>query len=74
MQNFNHDNVLTLIGICINENGIPLVILPYLKDGDLIGFLRNKNNVVSGKLNQKQLTLFAIDVAKGSKKINQVYI
>ena len=43
MLDFNHPNVLKLIGVCFdNEEGLPFILLPYMANGDLKTFLRNK--------------------------------
>ena len=48
MKNFNHPNVLQLLGVCVDinhDNGSMLkVILPFMSNGDLRSFLR-KNRV-----------------------------
>ena len=35
MKNFNHENVLSLIGMSQEDDGSPLVILPFMARGDL---------------------------------------
>ena len=35
MQNFTHENILSLIGISEDNDGSPLVLLPYMARGDL---------------------------------------
>ena len=44
MSNFKHENVLTLIGICIDGNRSPMVVLPFMKHGDLLQFIRTPSN------------------------------
>ncbi|XP_078571544.1 uncharacterized protein LOC144859130 [Branchiostoma floridae x Branchiostoma japonicum] len=41
MIKFDHDNVLKLIGMCVHGNQA-MIVLPYMKNGDLHKYLRNK--------------------------------
>eukprot|EP00117_Sycon_ciliatum_P017636 scpid41309/ scgid16556/ Tyrosine-protein kinase Mer; Proto-oncogene c-Mer; Receptor tyrosine kinase MerTK len=43
MKQFNHANLLNLIGVCLPENASPQIIVPYMDRGDLHTFLRNHN-------------------------------
>jgi len=61
---FNHERVLTPIGVCIEDNGFPLVILPLMTNGDLLSYLRNKNIA----LTLKQLLIFAQQIAEGMQR------
>ena len=40
---FDHPNVLSLIGVSINpDNGIPLMIMPFMHNGDVKSFVKSK--------------------------------
>lgn len=42
-MDFNHPNILHLIGVCFNsEDNLPSIVLPYMAKGDLRSFLRAK--------------------------------
>ena len=47
MREFNHANVLRLIGVSIDrkEKDMPLVVLPFMKHGDLVTYIRDDTNV-----------------------------
>jgi serine/threonine protein kinase len=45
MKDFNHPNVLTLIGITLDKGEFPMVILPFMQNGSLLSFIRNEDNV-----------------------------
>ena len=39
MSNFNHPNVMKLIGVCIDRN-TPYIVMPYMTNGSLLSYLR----------------------------------
>ena len=49
MCDLRHENVLSLIGIVIDEEDKPMVVLPLMENGDLRGYVANPENV--NKLN-----------------------
>ena len=59
MKKFKHDNVMTLIGVCIDSDGSPMVVLPYMDNGDLLSYMRKHNPDMA------KLLKFALDIAKG---------
>lgn len=47
MQKFNHPNVLNLIGISFTPTNMPMIITPYLDEGDLLDYITKPENKVS---------------------------
>ena len=45
MKDFNHSNVLSLLGVAIKDNKQPFVILPYMEHGDLKSYISSPDRV-----------------------------
>ena len=45
MKNFNHAHVLKLLGVCVPSHENPMVVLPYMANGDLRSYVKDKKKV-----------------------------
>ena len=51
MLEFNHPNVLTLIGVCVDGGPAPYIVMPFMSNGSLLAHLKNaRMNFYSPKL------------------------
>ena len=42
MKQFNHPNVMNLIGVCINAGPAPYIVMPFMANGSLLSYLRKE--------------------------------
>ena len=50
MKALDHPNILPVIGVCLesnDESGLPFMVLPFMVNGDLKSYLKNKR--ISGR-------------------------
>ncbi|ESO85164.1 hypothetical protein LOTGIDRAFT_130764, partial [Lottia gigantea] len=68
MKDFEHPNVLKLIGITLSKDSSPLVILPFMGNGDLLKYVSDEEKEIS--LNQ--MIMFAIDISRGMEYLGSL--
>lgn len=61
MKDFDHENVLALIGVAFDSNGLPMVITPFMLYGDLRSYISDE----ASSPTVKELIEFGIQVARG---------
>ena len=44
MKQFNHPNVMNLIGVCINAGPAPYIVMPFMANGSLLSYLRKERS------------------------------
>lgn len=47
MSNFNHPRLVSLIGLCLSSRTNPIVILPFMPNGNLRTYIKDKSRVGS---------------------------
>lgn len=61
MKDFKHPHVLSLIGISVDDDSSPMVILPFMAHGDLRRYIQDPNNEVT----VLELLKMGLQVARG---------
>ncbi|XP_065899286.1 tyrosine-protein kinase receptor TYRO3-like isoform X3 [Dysidea avara] len=76
---FSHPNVLSLIGVSISpEESIPMMVLPYMVNGDVKSFLKSKRGhkiemtELPKDLSYNTLVKICLDIAKGMEYLSSV--
>ena len=60
MLSFDHPNVMSLIGVCFDEE-MPLVIMPYMSNGSVLGYV-------------KQNKAFLPDISENEDKVCKISV
>ena len=62
MSQFKHDHVMGLIGVCIDADPIPYIVMPYMANGSLLRYLNGERGslVLSGNADKKIHKLFVL--------------
>ena len=80
MKNFDHMNVLTLNGVCLDLMEAPCIVMPFMGGGSLLSYLRKEsaNLLMSDIADEnlimdatKQLLSMCLQVAKGMTYLAQ---
>ena len=51
MLDFHHPNAMGLLGVCFDtEDNLPVIVLPFMVNGDLRSYLQSKRAVVNTTL------------------------
>ena len=71
MNKFDHPHVLRLIGVCVGEENeraiMPMLVLPYMKKGDLCTYLRTETQPIA----VNRLGGFCTQIASGMEYLSQ---
>ena len=47
MKQFDHPNVLTLFGVCVDAGPAPYIVMPFMAKGSLLSYLRKeRHNII----------------------------
>ena len=70
MSTFEHPNVLSLIGVALDHQEKPYVVLPFMENGDLKTFVSSSSKASdSSILMKKRNYVYSFKVGQSSKKL-----
>lgn len=44
MHKFNHPNVISLVGICLDAGPSPYIVLPFMENGSLLSYIKTNRH------------------------------
>ena len=53
MKWFQHENVMTLIGICIDFGENPYIIMPFMANGSLLNYLKKERSNLTVRVEEE---------------------
>ena len=62
MSRFKHTHVMGLIGVCLDTNSTPYLIMPYMANGSLLKYLKREreNIVLSEEHDREGVSIYSI--------------
>ena len=51
MHKFDHPNIISLIGICLDAGPTPYIILPFMENGSLISYVKKNRAILPTNTN-----------------------
>ena len=78
MKQFNHPNVISLIGVCIDAGPAPYIVMPFMANGSLLSYLKkNRHELVLPDGSDEETVSWVMDkIAKSAyaKRIQSLYL
>ena len=84
MKHFDHDNVLKLVGVCVDTGSAPYIIMPLMSHGSLLSYLvKERHNLTVAESSdielvssvQKQLLSMCLQISEGMAYLaSQLYV
>ena len=63
MQEFDHPNVLKLIGVCLDGGPAPYIIMPFMANGSLLSYLKEERGKLILESPTDDVVLFLLGLA-----------
>ena len=60
MCSFDHPNVLTLKGVCLDGGSVPYLVMPFMAKGSLLSYLRKnrKSNIITKDNSEEEVSTY----------------
>ena len=71
MTKFKHQNVMGLIGLCLDAGPAPYIVMPYMANGSLLQFLRKERNNILLPKDADEEQVILINIILYNNKINK---
>ena len=46
MKQFQHPNVMGLVGVCLDAGPAPYIVLPFMANGNLLSYLKHRRSTL----------------------------
>ena len=73
MLSFEHEHVMSLIGVCI-DGEMPLLIMPFMSNGSVLDYVRNNKNklLITGQFLKEEVIVLLLEHFAANYNIVQV--
>ena len=57
IHEFDHPNIISLVGICLDAGPSPYIILPFMENGSLLSYVKDNKNILHTDTNTNEETV-----------------
>ena len=57
IHEFDHPNIISLVGICLDAGPSPCIILPFMENGSLLSYVKNNKTILHTDTNTDEETV-----------------
>ena len=54
IHKFDHPNIISLIGLCVDAGPSPYIVLPFMRNGSLLSYIKNNRTILRTNMDTEE--------------------